>query len=290
LESISVTDFRTYLNSPYEYFLRKVMRVESLDDRSRELDPRSFGNLAHEVLERFGQNTRMRDKVDADVIASFLRSTLHDLSSEMFGARPLPAIQLQVDQLDRRLGAFAERQAARRHSGWEIREVEWAPEGGSVPFEVDGEPVKLRGRIDRIDYHPTKKKWAIWDYKTGNAVKAPATVHMGRDGVWRDLQLPLYCSLVSELLGDDEPEELGYIGLVEEVEKVGFMPFVPPKKKFETFEACLSSASDAAKEVVRAIRKAEFFQRDSFDPSKEEPILRAIGGLGLVEEGEEETP
>ncbi len=292
LESISVTDFRTYLNSPYEYFLRRVVKVESLDDRGRELDARSFGNLAHEVLERFGRDKRVRDKVEAEPIAKFLRGALHDLSVELFGARPLPAIQLQVDQLERRLVAFAEKQAARRHSGWQIQEVEWAPEGGSIPFDVDGEPVKLRGRIDRIDYHGTTKEWAIWDYKTGNSVKNPGTAHLSRDGVWRDLQLPLYCWLVEELLDEKQPQQLGYVAICQEVQNVGFLSFAGAKGKvgkFDNLEDSLTSAHEVAKDVVRSIRKGDFFHRESFDPNEEEPILRAIGGLGLVEEGEEET-
>jgi hypothetical protein len=288
LEKISVTDFRTYLRSPYMYFLNKVAKIETLDDRSRELDGRSFGNLAHAVVERFGKNKQIRDKVEAAPIAKYLKGQLHDLSQELFGACPLPAIRLQIDQLERRLMEFANKQAERRYQGWEIQEVEWSPEGCSVDLDVDGETVQLRGRIDRIDYHPTKKAWAIWDYKAGNNISQPAAAHLKRDGTWRDLQLPLYCWLVQELLGDDQPEELGYISLCQDLDGIGFKSLAPPKQ-FESMENLLTEAHDTAKDVIRKIRRGEFFNMDGFEPFQDDLITRAIGGLGLVEENEEET-
>ncbi len=50
---IRVTAFRDYLESPYLFYLRHVLKAESVDDAARELDGRAFGKLAHEVLEDF---------------------------------------------------------------------------------------------------------------------------------------------------------------------------------------------------------------------------------------------
>ena len=47
--------------------------------------------------------------------------------------------------------------------------MEWSPSAGHYDLAVDEQPMKVRGRIDRIDRHP-EKGWAIWDYKTGEAL------------------------------------------------------------------------------------------------------------------------
>ena len=49
VQSMSVSSFRLYLQSPYEFYLKHVLRLKTLDDRARELDPLRFGKLAHEV-------------------------------------------------------------------------------------------------------------------------------------------------------------------------------------------------------------------------------------------------
>lgn len=293
LKTISVTDFRTYLGSPYEYYLRKVARIATLDDRARELDAMQFGNVAHETLDRFGSDLRLRDSQDADEIAKQLRGILNDLSRELFGARPLPAIRLQVEHLEHRLNAFAKQQAAHRASGWKIDQVEWNPPGGSIKFNVDGESVQLRGRIDRIDKHESSGRYAVWDYKTGSVVKRPARAHRKSDGSWCDLQLPLYCLLVADLIGDQPPEKIGYIALGKDPEQIRFDP-VPDDWRlskataFDSFEDAIEDAHEAAQDVVRAIRRGEFITPKGFDPHAGDPIMRAIGNLDLVEEVEEE--
>ena len=222
IESISVTAFGRYLKSPYLFYLERVAKLETLDDRARELDPMGFGSLAHDVLNRFGQDDQMRDERDEARLGQFLTDTLETLGSERYGRHPLPAVQLQLEQLAQRLRGFAAAQAKRREDGWEIRETEWSPSQGYVAFDVDGTPIRLTGRIDRIDHHPETQRWAIWDYKTGESVSKPLNAHRRQDGEWIDLQLPLYCVLAVELLGDAVPAEVGYIALPREETEIGF--------------------------------------------------------------------
>jgi len=281
IESLSVTAFKTFLESPYRFYLEQVLRLQSLDDRARELDPLGFGSLAHKVLQRFGADEQVRDEVDAGRIASFLTAELRRLGAEWFGKSPLPAVHLQLEQLEYRLEIFAEKQAVRRAQGWEIRHVEWKPAAGPLEWVVDDRPICIRGRIDRIDHHPEANAWAIWDYKTGERVDKPAKAHLTRDGVWRDLQLPLYCLLAAELLGDRPPSEIGYIAISGEPEKIGFMPLDKWARDME-FDEGIESALEAIDDVVRRIRKGEFFADDEFNPR--DPIFAAIGGVGILEQ------
>jgi hypothetical protein len=180
-------------------------------------------------------------------------------------------------------------QAKRREDGWEIRETEWSPSQGHIAFDVDGTPIHLTGRIDRIDHHPETQRWAIWDYKTGESVPKPLIAHRRQDGEWRDLQLPLYCVLAVELLGDAVPAEVGYIALPREEKEIGFKGLDRWSRleiDGETFEEGIESAVEAARNVVRRIRRGEFFTDEGFAPRDE--IFAAIGGVGIITGSEEE--
>jgi len=294
VESMRVTDFKLFLDSPYSYYLRRVLKLDTVDDSARELEPMAFGILAHTALERFGLEPKLRDTTDEKAIARFLIGELEQLADELYGRHPLPAVRLQLRQLDARMRTFAARQAERASQGWRIFEVEWGPGKEGVPLLVDGTPMKLTGRIDRIDRRGAGKdvEYAVWDYKTSEGLTPPLKAHRKADGSWRDLQLPLYCFLVQDLCGERMPTQMGYVALCRNQHELGFYPvdtWSRKKGEFEGLEEGVADAYETAEEVVRRIRRGEFFEREGFTPR--EPILAAIGGTGLVEgltEGDEE--
>jgi hypothetical protein len=263
-----VSAFGAYLRSPYVFFLEHVLGLETLDDRARELDGRTFGLLAHEVLEAFGARGP-RDSADEGELHAFLVAELERVMRERFGPSPLPAVGLQAKQLEHRLKAFAAHQAAHRREGWRIAHVEWRASEAHAVLEVDGEPMALGGRIDRIDVHPDGR-WAIVDYKAGEKPADPERVHRRRDKTWKSLQLPLYRHLARELDLPGEPR-LGFFALGKSEAEIGFQwaSWDP-----ETVELALESARD----VVRAVRAGDFWT-----PGDEpwEDILLALWGEGL---------
>ena len=283
IESMSVSSFKAYLDSPYGYYLKHALGLDSVDDEARELDGARFGTLAHEVLERFGKG-QVKDSQDAEEIAGFLSRELERVSREIYGKAPLPAVRLQLRQLEHRLGLFAARQAQRRAEGWKIHSVEWSPEAGYFELDVDGEPMKVRGRIDRIDRNEKTGAWAVWDYKTSETLTKPRSAHIKGDGEWRDLQLPLYCLMVKELTGKDYPDQLGYISLCRDPKDLDFHDVRGWKKlkgKDETTrEEYEESAREAMEYVVRGVRAGEFWDAEGWKPYGE--IFSAIGGASLV--------
>ena len=129
----------------------------------------------------------------------------------------------------------------------------------------------------------------MWDYKAGDTVTPPRPAHVSGDGSWRDLQLPLYCLLAVELLGDAEPAQLGYIALPRNVDEVGFLNaehWGTSREPLPLSEA-LEGAFETARDVVRRIRAGDFFTTDGFAPR--DPIFEAIGGLGVVAGAHEEA-
>lgn len=62
IQEMSVTGFSTYLTNPYLYYLQNVLRLETVNDCSRELAAADFGTLVHDVMERFGLAEIARQK------------------------------------------------------------------------------------------------------------------------------------------------------------------------------------------------------------------------------------
>jgi hypothetical protein len=228
---------------------------------------------------------------------------LEDDLSIRFGEDAMPAVYLQAEQLKVRLRAFAKKQAQWAAHGWKIVAVEC--EGVDVPFDVDGRPFLLRGRIDRIDHNPSTGEWAVLDYKTGQSVDPPEKTHRrtrGREQQWIDLQLPLYRRLLSGILDGDGARVIdidvdgveqsrirfGFVSLPQNVEKTDFMIADWTAQDF-------ASAETAAREAVRRLREARFeFDKDvtkvtQFGQDPLEPLL-AVGWQATDEREEAASP
>ncbi len=292
LESITVTDFGAFLRDPYRYALTKILKLEQLDDDAREMDGAVFGNIAHEVLERFGKSDE-RTSDDADVVGRKLNQLLGHQVKERFGSRPVPAVRVQVEQLRARLRCFARWQAGWVADGWRIVRVEAKPEAG-VPLVVDGVPVSLRGKIDRIDHNPDTGEWAIFDYKTGDHGETPEETHRkGRrnNKEWVDLQLPLYRRLLAGILdGHLEPVvpeaawdrvRLGYILLPRDLDKVGLA-------EANWSEDDLALAYDTAARVIRRLRSEPFHYDPDSKRYRDDELNALLGRLGLPQADDDE--
>ncbi len=175
-------------------------------------------------------------------------------TASQFGRHALASVQVQLEQLRLRLDAFAEKQAERAAAGWVIESTEGqGREHTDAVLEVDGRPMVLRGRIDRIDVHRETGQRAILDYKSSDSAKTPERVHQ-RGGEWVDLQLPLYRHLARSL-GIEGPVQLGYVLLPKDVDKVDFCmaPWT---------DADLAAADEVARQVVKRHSGRELLAAD----------------------------
>ncbi|MCH7564814.1 MAG: PD-(D/E)XK nuclease family protein [Gemmatimonadetes bacterium] len=274
-DRLAVTAFKALLSDPYRFVLQAVYELDSIDDTARELDPLGFGSLAHHILDKFAsralESPPRVDVADESAVARALMTLLDEEMSTRFGDHALPAVYLQAQQLEVRLRAFAGKQAEWAAQGWRIVGVECKPENEGVPFDVDGTPFVLKGRIDRIDHNASTGEWAVLDYKTGNSVDPPDETHRtgkGDDRRWVDLQLPLYRLFLAGIvdqkgrpLVDAKAVErgkvrFGYVSLPRNTEDCEFMLADWSKDDFASAEA-------AAREAVRRLRKGTF----EYDPN-----------------------
>jgi RecB family exonuclease len=275
LRRISVSAFKAFLNSPYLYYLEHVLRLSRVRDDSWEMDPLRYGSFAHDVLERWGRGA-CKDSQDPAEILSFLAAEQERLAQERFGAHPLPAVRLQLQQLRRRLECFAERQAQEARAGWRVEHVELDLEGACL--EWDGVRIEIHGRVDRIDRHAQTGRRRILDYKTGNESQDPLKAHF-RGGRWLDLQLPLYGHFLAPRLGS--AVELGYFALPRQLSRCGV--------HLASFSAeQLQGALEEARRVAREILEGDFARPGRARPK--DRVQRALCGLSLLalEDGENE--
>lgn len=256
ISSMRVTEFRDYLACPYRYYLRHCLDLRCLSDTARELDALAFGTLLHDVLAGFGE-APLAASTDPEAVAAFLGHALDERIRSLYGKSPLPVIQIQAEQLRKRLAAFAEWQAEWAAKGWRIEHVEKQPDEGKAALVVDKKRMALRGRIDRIDVNEHMGMRAIFDYKSSNRAEPPDKTHR-QQGQWVDLQLPLYRHLAKGM-GVTGPFQLGYIALPKDTTQVGEL-------LADWTEEDLADADRAAEDVVRRIWAEQFWPPTSPPP------------------------
>lgn len=278
-DRIRVTSFGSLMDDPYRFVLEDVWHLDGVDDAAREMDPLRFGDLAHTALQRFGDlavaDPPGVDQADADDVSRVLIRLLHEEVASRFGRSSLPAVRLQASQLEARLHAFAAHQATWAADGWRIVAVERQPRSEGWPLDVDGTPILVRGRMDRIDHNPTTGEWAVLDYKTGTKVADPEKAHRrgkGDTASWVDLQLPLYWHMVGDVVdgagrGIVPADQLrtsavrvGYVALPQDPAAGGFL-----LADWSVEE--MDSALDTARDAIRTLRRSRF----EFDPQKTRP-------------------
>ena len=257
--AMTVTEFGWYLRCPFRYYLKYVRRLRLVDDSAVELDALQFGNLTHEVLQRFGEDASVADSTDPDRITAYLDDLLVDRARATYGARPLPAIRIQLSRLRQRLHVFSRHQARRRADGWKIQRCEFElPEETwlSIP---DQEPMRIKGKIDRIDRNERDGSWMIIDYKTSESGNSPDKTHRAaRTSArqWNDLQLPLYHHLAAQH-GYTGPVQLAYMNLPKKPEQEALVVA-------RWTAADLDDAIGTARDIVRNIRAGRFEMADDF--------------------------
>lgn len=247
---MSVTSFRDYIACPYRYYLRHVLCLRTMDDHADELDGAAFGSLAHEVLRQFGASPECHS-TDVEQIRRVLNDALDQCLVKAFGHHAMAVVQVQAEQLRIRLNAFAERQADWAGLGWRIEHTEIGSDlQQSAELLVDGSPMQLSGRIDRIDVNTQTGERVVFDYKTSDATKRPEDAHRRR-GAWVDLQLPLYRHIVPAL-GIDSTIKLGYITLSKDTSGINFL-------LAEWTDADFEDADRLAHKIVQSVRAERFW-------------------------------
>ncbi len=275
IASMRVTAFRDYLRSPQGFYLKNVLKIDTLEDgAARELDARQCGDVVHAVLKDFA-GTPAAHSDSRQQCVDMLMELLDAQIGQRFGAAIPGTLKFQVEMIRKRLELVGARQAEWFSQGWRIVETEWGP-AVAAGFEVDGSDMGLRGRIDRIDFNERINTFAVLDYKVG-AGRRPEETHR-KSQQWCDLQLPLYRHLARGLISVGAQVQLGYIAVAEDPANIGHLIA-------EWDGPMLADADEAARRVVRDVRACKFDEPGDYPP--EDGIFAHIFGLGMLNLGGE---
>jgi ATP-dependent helicase/nuclease subunit B len=175
---------------PLAYFFRYVLRVEPPEEFALEpekwLDPLRFGSLLHEVFYTFVTETapiQWPPIFDRDLRR--LKEIVNDLASDYRNTYPSPSEDAFLEQrreLEQAAQIFLREEG--RLSGRIPLYLEVSiglrPYGKGSTLDVvqpvqinlpNGKTIRVRGRIDRIDYVKPENGFCIVDYKSGNPQK-----------------------------------------------------------------------------------------------------------------------
>lgn len=212
----SVSQLETYATCPFKYFEKYVLGLSDANDQQAEegLSAMDRGLILHEKLRRILEhihNQRASDptldhrNMDAETFRSYDPSPDHD-SDKYGGVRkqhPFWRLDLEttfaapygVDLFEHFISE--ENKIAGLETGKGLIPVAFEQEFKDVVLphpDEDVPPLRLRGKIDRVDFNEDAGTMVVIDYKTRNAPKVPEI----EEGL--SLQLPLYLRIAEGLI------------------------------------------------------------------------------------------
>lgn len=213
---LSASDIAGFLASPLSFWLKKVLGLNTQEQDFNDVMPANdFGTLLHDVL-------RLLPTLHGTTEDELIEPLLAELSKrllERYGKNPDVEILVVKADAEARLRSAVTCELALRKEGWKTRYWEGGTKGWSVTLPVLGQEVTLYGRIDRIDYNESLKRWRIIDYKTGGKGTDATLAHYKQSNdtdnpfEWKDFQLPIYRMMARHHLATREPIELAYFSL-----------------------------------------------------------------------------
>lgn len=292
-EEFTLSELEDFQACPYRYLARHLYGLrEPPGSIEFGLDPLAEGMAAHKVLERVergeGRAEELVEKVLGEARGAFEERVGHRL--------------LLAELRENLIALLAKDREFRRTRKWRAEAFEYdfgEAEGAPVSLAPD---VRIRGRIDRVDYGP-KDFALVIDYKR-SARKRKDMERGLADG--RSLALPLYAVAVREVLGRRPAG--AFLLAVKDARRGGFFDeslapegVVPDEKdeideslplSGEEFAAALTRAVDEALAAVKKIRDGSFPVRPADDKVCDRlgcPFRDLCRVLLAAREGEEEA-
>jgi len=192
-EQMSLSQVSAALSCPCRFLLEFVLKIRELPEIEAGLDPRERGQLLHTILARF--------TTAFGVVLEETGAWDHQRARELLQE----AARLVLAPVSFDLHWQAERDRWLGESGllWEWLRLEqerfeegWRWQAAEAAFQdLQGKdwPFSLRGRLDRLDYHPDQGEVVVWDYKSG---KIPSKKQVFEEG--EEAQLPCYLLAVEQ--------------------------------------------------------------------------------------------
>ncbi len=220
----SVSQLETYGKCPFQFFARRLLRLNAMQDLEEEFSPLEKGSVVHEALFEFYTLRREKNLPPLINCSEEEFAEAHRLLLEI-AERKLSEIDIpdafwdlekELILGDKNSGKgllreFLDHERRRKTSyhaeyfevgfGSELGEQTRIDKRFSSEEPVAAGAVLLRGKVDRVEIGD--ESFAIIDYKTGGNI---AKIEDVREGV--SLQLPIYLYTIEKLLAEKKGKEL----------------------------------------------------------------------------------
>lgn len=196
----SATQLEEYAKCPFQYFLRRILFINIIEEPTEEIEAFELGSIIHSILYTFyktirEQNKKVENCTDEE-FAEFVRlifliaekKTEHIKFSSPYSFFEYEKIfGINGNKQHSILYKFLEEERKDKNGFTpEFFELEFGRK--SVPsVKVKLNDISFRGKIDRIDVNPGQKLYKVIDYKLGGKKPSKEDFNLGIS-----LQLPLY--------------------------------------------------------------------------------------------------
>ncbi|MHB8994055.1 MAG: PD-(D/E)XK nuclease family protein, partial [Armatimonadota bacterium] len=275
----SATALGGYGTCPFSFFVQRVLRLETIEPPTEEVENLDYGNIIHRILQAFfslWQTHHPSEALSESQLAGACRE-MSRIVDETFTRWENEGLVTH-----RALWRLAREQARRDLLALVAYEVSEVGQYGYVPraFEAryeailpagaEGEPLRIRGKIDRVDVRPVvppgqPQQFAVYDYK-GNDGVSPQLIEAGCD-----FQMPFYVTAaIQQVLGGQEPPAqcaqwayYRYRQPVKLCRKVG----VEATRWSLPLDEYLQKANEMAHQHVQNVREGQFMVNPHHCPS-----------------------
>lgn len=221
-KQFSASQLEQYAKCPFQYFLQRILSLETVEEPKEEIEAFELGSLIHSILFEF-YSTISEKKI---VLAGCDDKIFNQAEKIIFSIADKKVNKLNLQSTP----AFYEREkifgiAGKKQNSilYRFLESERKDEGNFIPkyfeiafgsfdgsepeFTIDVKGIKLRGKIDRIDVDKRNEKFRVIDYKLGG--KKPTRNDL-EAGISLQLSIYLYASktlIEAQLHKDVNPAE-----------------------------------------------------------------------------------
>ena len=230
---ISTTSLEDFFGCPFYYFQKHVLGIEPWEEPEAALSINALdlGSLYHSILEDYYKSHAH------NVVAV---AEKHFREFERRGVTGYPTVwEIKKQVIVEEVGAFVERDRATA-AGWQPAKFEEEFNGIAV-----APPIRLRGKIDRIDLRDDGSRARVLDYKTG---KQPRGVRDDSFAGGEALQLPLYILAAQQLLPKTLVESASYLYFTL---RGGYRTVTFTRGALDTRRTELTSLLDTAANLIR---------------------------------------
>lgn len=216
----SATELEEYAKCPFRYFLNRILSVETIEEPTEEIEAFEIGSLIHSILYSFyktiSESNRIIENCSEEEFAEYVRlifSIAEKKTEHIKFSSPYSFFErekifgINGDKKQSILYKFLEEERKEK-SGFTPMFFELAfGFRDTNPDSVKLNEIKLRGKIDRIDFSEEKNSFKVIDYKLSGRKPSKEDINLGIA-----LQLSLYLYASQKLLEAEFGREVNPAG------------------------------------------------------------------------------